>query len=369
MSNFGFEAADFAGVDWSGIELGGDWETGGNSDAWGDMFGAVDQGDFNAGTVGSGYSALDLDYQGMQDATGQTSNLIEAAGHEKAAEYGKGVPIGTPSAIAHLIGKIVGSAQSPFNEYYDALTSDADPFAGVGTAEGFTGSGLDVPYTGGRGYWQDATGTPHYYNNMGGTSGAFNGGTGGVGGAGGAGGATDQSATATAITQNFQNHLSPEEIDMFQQLEDNMYSDMMFDVEKDFQELFADKIAEMADRGVLQGDLGKEAMAKIASEWKKTAANAHTNISTAILQQKLKYMLDNRQMSLEEYKVETAKLLSEQGLDLEQQGLDLQKYGIDVGASQAWQALEQSAESSKWGALGGVVGTAAGIIGSKWLLG
>ena len=196
------------------------------------------------------------------------------------------------------------------------------------------------------------------------------GGVGGTGGTGGAGTtALDQSATATAITQNFQTHLTSQEIDMFQRLEDSMIKNSMLNVEENADKMFQSEIARMADAGVLQGDLGVRGMEAVADDVNKYVANANVQIRGQILQEKLDYMHNKGLLSLDQYKTETAKLLSEKGLAIQSEGLDVQRYAIQQGASQANTALQQAGESSKWGALGSVVDTTAGIIGSKWLLG
>lgn len=173
---------------------------------------------------------------------------------------------------------------------------------------------------------------------------------------------TDQTATAQAITQNYSNHLSPEELGMFQEMEDNAVNQMMFDVKENSEQLFSSVIADMAYRGVLQGNVGEEAMRKVAADVNKYTAMQDANIRADMNSKILSYMMDKGKMSLDEYKVEISKTLAEQQLAM-------QKYSIDQGASQYYAGLNQSAESNKWGALGGVVGTAAGLIGSKWLLG
>ena len=284
------------------------------------------------------YSTPTNDFQGLQDL-----HNLNVSG--KAKEMGKkGIKFGLiPGLLSYIYGDAKEQTSGELAEMNTALNA-----IDTGAADWGKGGG------GGHGGY-----TPNY-NVYGGniTTGLSQGyGAGDTGGAGGG-----DSATATAITQNFQTHLTSQEIDMFQRLEDSMIKNSMLNVEENADKMFQSEIARMADAGVLQGDLGARTMEAVADDVNKYVANANVQIRGKILQEKLDYMHNKGLLTADQYKTETAKVLAEKELAL-------QRYGYDIGASQANAALQQAGESSKWGALGGVVGTAAGIIGSKWLLG
>ena len=73
---------------------------------------------------------------------------------------------------------------------------------------------------------------------------------------------------------------------MFQRLEDSMIENSMLNVEENADKMFQSKIAEMAQRGVLQGDLGARTMEAVADDVNKYVANANVQIRGQILQRK-----------------------------------------------------------------------------------
>ena len=278
----------------------------------------------NLGNIGQDVSTMSgvlgesaetsVPFQGMQD-------LHNANVSEKAKEMGlKGIKYGLiPGLLSYLYGAAKEQTSGELAEMNAAFNA-----IDTGPADWGEGGG------GGHGGY-----TPNYNVYGGNIPGSTTGLSQGYGAAGGVGGAgttpLDQSATATAITQNFQTHLTSQEIDMFQRLEDSMIKNSMLNVEENADKMFQSEIARMADAGVLQGDLGVRGMEAVADDVNKYVANANVQIRGQILQEKLDYMHNKGLLSLDQYKTETARLLSEKGLALQSEGLDVQRVRYTTG--------------------------------------
>ena len=188
--------------------------------------------------------------------------------------------------------------------------------------------------------------------------------------------------------------LTPQEIEQFRVMEENAYNQMQSATEDTANKVFSSTISDMVNRGVLQGDVGRQAMNDVGKNVTEYVARSGGDISSQMAGQKLSFMENKKKdrMGWEEalmgmevsdpyYKDQanltsaitagTASSKTNLAFPASRYSTDVQastsKYGYDTQANQALQqsimSNQQQSSSDKWGFWGDV----AGIAGS-WLL-
>lgn len=168
--------------------------------------------------------------------------------------------------------------------------------------------------------------------------------------------------------------LTQEEIDTLNRLEQNSISSLTEVVGEDAQEMVKTEIASLVQRGVLQGNIGEEAIAKIGEKATKTIAAGTRDIESTRMQQELGMKEATKQRNLELQKlVQSGMLNREQALmAMAQSGYESSKQLETAQQQMAMQAqlsqnqLLQQRENamrmagiSQWGQMAGARGAQA----------
>ena len=168
--------------------------------------------------------------------------------------------------------------------------------------------------------------------------------------------------------------LTQDEIDTLDRLEANSISSLTEVVGEDAQEMVKTEIASLVQRGILQGTIGSEAIAKIGERATKTIAAGTRDIESTRMQQELGMQESTKQRNLEVQKlVQSGMLNREQALmAMAQSGYGSSKQLQTAQQQMAMQTqlsqnqLYQSQESalrmagiSQWGQMAGTRGAEA----------
>jgi len=164
--------------------------------------------------------------------------------------------------------------------------------------------------------------------------------------------------------------LTEDEITKLDQLEENAISRLTEVVGEDAQEIVKSEIAQLVDRGVLQGNIGARAIAKIGEAATKEIARGTTDIESLRIQQELGMEESKRQFGLQyQSLVQQGILTREQAIMGMAQNVMPQQFAQAQFATQAGQfqpQLKQQWEMAKltggiqqWGQMAGMRGAEA----------